>query len=128
MAVNWKKEVALNTDAAIARLTQALQAEGFGILTRIDMHQKVKEKLGKEMPATVILGACNPGLAYEAAMINMDVTSLMPCNVVARDLGNGRTSVEFARATPILATLHDSKLDGIARQADEKLERAFKAI
>ncbi len=62
--LNFKREISDTFDHAIARATKALAAEGFGILTRIDMHSKIKEKTGKEIIPTLILGACNPNLAY----------------------------------------------------------------
>jgi len=71
--INFKREIADTVDHAIERITKALGAEGFGILTRIDMHSKIKEKTGKEIIPTVILGACNPMLAYEAYTANSDV-------------------------------------------------------
>ncbi|OGA32373.1 MAG: hypothetical protein A2W81_02955, partial [Betaproteobacteria bacterium RIFCSPLOWO2_12_61_14] len=80
--INFKREIAGTVDQAVERITKALGVEGFGILTRIDMHSKIKEKTGKEIIPTVILGACNPMLAYEAYTANSDVASLLPCNAV----------------------------------------------
>ena len=85
--VNFKKVINCSVDDAIKRIEVALKTEGFGILTRIDFHLKIKEKLNKVVPPTVILGACNPNLAYEAFQRNSDVASVLPCNVVVRDLG-----------------------------------------
>ena len=76
--INFKREITDTLDHAIERASKALGAEGFGILTRIDMHCKIKEKTGKDIVPTVILGACNPNLAYEAYLANPDVASLLP--------------------------------------------------
>src|SRR4051812_7879484 len=96
-SLNFKKEVKMSVEDAVAKITELLKNQGFGILSRIDFHTKIKEKLGKDVPQTVILGACNPSLAYEAWKANTDVTSLMPCNAVVRDIGDGKVSVELAK-------------------------------
>lgn len=98
--INFKREIAATLDQAVERVTQALAAQGFGILTRIDMHSKIKDKTGKEIIPTVILGACNPMLAYEAYTANSDVASLLPCNAVIRELAPGKISVELAAPSP----------------------------
>src|ERR1017187_8394023 len=104
-AINFKREISDTLDHAIERATKALATEGFGILTRIDMHSKIKEKTGKEIIPTVILGACNPNLAYEAYTANSDVASLLPCNAVIREIAPGRISLEFAKPTAMMQIL-----------------------
>jgi len=124
-AINLKREVQGTLDAVIADVTELLKGEGFGILTRIDFHAKMKEKLGKDIPATVILGACNPQMAFQAYTANSDVTSLMPCNVVVRDLGGGRLMVEIAKPSALLKPLGDAALDAMTGQADEQLKKVL---
>jgi len=124
-AINFKREITGTMDQAIERATKALAAEGFGILTRIDMHTKIKEKTGKDIIPTVILGACNPNLAYEAYTANSDVSSLLPCNAVARELAPGRISLEFIKPTAMLQILGDASLVELAKAADEKVGRAL---
>ena len=126
--VNFKREIQATVDAAVERVTKALGAEGFGILTRIDMHSKIKEKTGKEIVPTVILGACNPLLAYEAYTANSDVASLLPCNAVIREIAPGRISVELAAPTAMMLILGDAKLTELAREADTRIERALAAV
>jgi uncharacterized protein (DUF302 family) len=123
--INFKREIADTVDHAIERVTKALAAEGFGILTRIDMHSKIKEKTGKDIIPTVILGACNPNLAYEAYTANSDVASLLPCNAVIREVAPGKVSVELAAPTAMMKILGDAKLIALAAEADIKLERAL---
>lgn len=123
--INFKREIADSFDHAIERTTKALAAEGFGILTRIDMHSKIKEKTGKDIVPTVILGACNPNLAYEAYTANSDVASLLPCNAVIREVAPGKISVELAAPTALMKILGDAKLIALAAEADIKLERAL---
>ncbi|MCM2308572.1 MAG: DUF302 domain-containing protein [Sulfuritalea sp.] len=124
-AINFKREIADTLDQAIERATKALGAEGFGILTRIDMHSKIKEKTGKEIVPTVILGACNPNLAYEAYVANSDVASLLPCNAVVREVAPGKISLEFAAPSGMMRILGDEKLTALAREADTRIERAL---
>lgn len=125
-AINFKREITDTLDHAIDRATKALAAEGFGILTRMDMHSKIKEKTGKEIIPTVILGACNPNLAYEAYTANSDVASLLPCNAVIREVAPGKVSVEFIKPTAMMKVLGDAKLTALAAEADVKIERALK--
>ena len=123
--INFKREISATVDQAIERATKALGAEGFGVLTRIDMHSKIKEKTGKDIIPTVILGACNPNLAYEAYTANSDVASLLPCNAVIREVAPGKVSLEFVKPTAMMQILGDAKLAELAREADAKIERAL---
>ncbi len=127
-SINYKREIPETFDRAIERATSALGAEGFGILTRIDMHSKIKEKTGKDIVPTVILGACNPNLAYEAYTTNTDVASLLPCNAVIREVAPGKISVEFAAPTGMMRILGDPKLTKLAQEADVRIERALAAV
>jgi uncharacterized protein (DUF302 family) len=126
--INFKREISATIDQAIERATKALAAEGFGILTRIDMHSKIKEKTGKDIVPTVILGACNPTLAYEAYTANADVASLLPCNAVVREVSPGTISLEFAAPTGMMRVLGDEKLMELAKDADTRIERALSAV
>jgi uncharacterized protein (DUF302 family) len=127
-AINFKKEITGSMGGAIDRVTKALAAEGFGVLTRIDMHTKIKEKTGKTIIPTVILGACNPMLAHDAYTANSDVAGLLPCNAVVRELAAGKISVELAKPSSMMEILGDSKLINMAREADAKLQRALENI
>jgi uncharacterized protein (DUF302 family) len=123
--INFKRELPDTLDHAIERIIKALGAEGFGILTRIDMHSKIKEKTGKDIVPTVILGACNPNLAYEAYTANSDVASVLPCNAVVREIAPGRISVELAAPSAMMMILGDTKLTELARAADALIEKAL---
>ena len=123
--INFKRLINDTLDHTVERATKALAAEGFGILTRIDMHSKIKEETGKDVIPTVILGACNPNLAYEAYTANSDVASLLPCNAVIREVAPGKMSVEFIKPTSMMKVLGDAKLTALAAEADAKIERAL---
>lgn len=121
--ISYKIQIHGTFEDVINQVTQALQGEGFGILTRIDLHSKVKEKLGKDLRPVAILGACNPQLAYDAYSQNPDVASLLPCNAVVREIASGTISVEIAKPTVLLQILNDSKLNAMAEDADRRLQR-----
>jgi uncharacterized protein (DUF302 family) len=125
--INFKREIQDSIEHAIERATKALAAEGFGILTRIDMDSKIKEKTGKDIIRTIILGACNPNLAYEAYTINPDVASLLPCNAVIREIAPGRVSLEFVAPTAMMRIFGDEKLTALAAEADARIKRALES-
>ena len=124
-AINFKRQIKDTLDNAIVRATQALAAEGFGILTRIDMHAKIKEKTGQEIVPTVILGACNPQLALAAYTADSDVASLLPCNAVVRETAPGDISLEFVAPSAMMRVLGDARLVELAREADARIQRAL---
>ena len=126
--INFKRTVTGKLEDVVTQVTAALKQQGFGVLTRIDLHSKIKDKIGKEIPPTVILGACNPSLAYEAFVANPDVASLLPCNAVVRDVGDGRMSVELVRPSAIMEMLGDERLIKLAGEADNKLEQALEGL
>lgn len=126
--INLKKTISGNTEEAVERVTQALKTEGFGVLTRIDLDAKIKEKLNKDIPPAVILGACNPQLAYDAYQTNTDVASILPCNAVVREIGPDTVSVELARPSLMMEFTEDEKLINLANEADKKLGRVLDSL
>lgn len=127
-SISFKREINTSVESAVERITAALKTEGFGVLTRIDLHAKVKEKLGKDLRPVVILGACNPQLAYDAYQSNPDVASLLPCNAVVRDLGESRISVELAKPSSLMTVLGDPKLIALAGEADSRLQNLLEKM
>ena len=123
-----KKTIETNLDDAIERIKKALAERGFGILTRIDMHKKIKEKIGKDMEPVVILGACNPNLAYEAYQRNSDVAGLLPCNAVLREIAPGTISVELTKPSSLMTILNTQELVDLAGKADELISSALDSI
>jgi len=117
-------------DEADAAVRTALAAEGFGVLTEIDVESTLRSKLGDaaadEVGPTRILGACNPGLAHRALTTSADVALLLPCNVVLRGVDGG---TEVAIADPgALVELAGPELDAVACDARERLERVVAAL
>lgn len=128
MNVNWKKEIKGNVEETIKKIEEVLKTKGFGILTRIDFDKKIDEKLGKKIPQVVILGACNPTIAFEAFKLNKDVTAVMPCNVVVRDIDHGKLSIEMAKPTALMEILGDQELKTLAKEADSILLKALESL
>lgn len=126
--INFKRTVDGKVEETAQKLTEALKAEGFGVLTRIDFHAKIKEKLEKEIRPVVILGACNPQLAYEAYLRNSDVTSLIPCNAVIRELSPEKVSIELMKPSAMMEILGDDELVSLARTADARLQRVLEGL
>lgn len=115
-------------DQAIERVTQTLQAEGFGVLADIDVAATLKKKLGREMPPYRILGACNPSLAHRALQAEPSIGLLLPCNVVVRQDETGQVLVEFMDPNAVLDLVNLPAITDLAREVRQKLERVMQAL
>jgi uncharacterized protein (DUF302 family) len=116
--------------AAIEKVTQALQEQGFGVLTRIDVQATLKEKLGKDFRPYVILGACNPPLAHRALEEDTRVGLLLPCNVTVEQIGEG-VLVSIANPEALLTVgvlAENGGVCGVAAEARARLERAAESL
>ncbi|MCC6945768.1 MAG: DUF302 domain-containing protein [Thermomicrobiales bacterium] len=121
-------ELALPIDSALDRVTAALKAEGFGVLTTIDVQVTLKEKIDVDFVPYAILGACNPVLAHRALLADKRVGLLLPCNVMIFE-ENGRSMVNIANPEVMLAHgLENDDLTAIAAEAAEKLRRVAAAL
>jgi uncharacterized protein (DUF302 family) len=121
-------EVALAYDDAVARVTDALKAEGFGVLTTIDVKSVLKQKLDLEFRKYVILGACNPHLASRALATELEVGLLLPCNVIVYELAAGRSAVSAMAPLPAMGIVGNPTLKDVAAEADAKLRRALASL
>ena len=115
-------------EIGIERVTETLKQIGFGILTRIDFDQKIKEKLGHTLPRTAILGACNPSFAYEAYTHDRDMLLLVPCNVVIEETSNSTVEVRMVKPSILIEALNSEKLLGLSTQVDQTLENALRTL
>lgn len=113
-----------DVDAAAARVTEALKQDGFGVLTEIDVQGVLRQKLGAEVPAYRILGACNPQMAHQALTAEPRIGAMLPCNVIVRDIGEG--AVEVSAIDPV-ASMQAVDNPGLAPIAGE-VGRRLKAI
>ncbi len=122
------KKVDLSFDKAIERGTQALVAEGFGVLSDIDVAATLKKKLNQDMPPYRILGACNPPLAHRALMTDPSIGLLLPCNVVARQDEAGAVYVEMMDPNAVLDLVGNPAITEVARDVRQRLERVLAAV
>lgn len=114
-------------EEALPRVKEALKAEGFGVLTEIDVRRTLREKLGAEMEPYIILGACNPQLAHRALEQEPEIGLLLPCNVVVRAQGTG-SRVEVADPKAMLGIVGNEQLNAIAEEAKQRLQRAVASL
>lgn len=122
------KTVTLSFDAAVEKTTQALQEEGFGVLTDIDVAATLKKKLGQDIPPYRILGACNPPLAHRALQADPSIGLLLPCNVVVREDVAGRVHVEFLDPNTLALLAQNPAVAELAGDVRQKLVRAMDSI
>jgi len=113
---------------AIERITAALQKEGFGILSDIDVAATLKKKLNHDMPPYRILGACNPPLAQKAIEAEPSIGLLLPCNVVVREDKGGKVSIEFMSPDAVLQLVDKPEIAALASEVRERLNRVMNSV
>jgi len=126
-AYGIRRRLDLPFDQALHRTREALKAQGFGVLTKIDVKATMKAKLDKDTEQYVILGACNPPLAYRALEADRAIGLLLPCNVVVREAEDG-TVVEAMDPEAAMNITKDESIAGVAREAKAKLEAALNSL
>lgn len=123
------REVALPYEDAVGRIRETLKEQGFGILTEIDVKQTLKAKLDKDFTKYIILGACNPPLAYRALSEELNIGLLLPCNVdVYEHPENGRTVVSAVNPEVLVQVTGRQELAPIAEEVRAKLTAAIEAV
>jgi uncharacterized protein (DUF302 family) len=119
--------VDLPFEDAVARMEAGLKNEGFGVLCKIDIQAKLKEKLGVEFPRYVILGACNPPLAYQALQEEINLGLLLPCNAIVYER-NGQVHVGVVDAEKMLSVVGNPGMEPMARDVNRKLRSVVNKI
>ncbi len=114
--------------ASVLRVKEALKAQGFGVLTEINIQATLKEKIGVNYPAYTILGACNPALAHEALQLENKVGTMLPCNVVVRDNGNGQTEVAAIDPVASMQAIDNAALKLAAGAVRDKLQNVIDSL
>jgi len=122
--------VQLKTDfaTAIQRVTDALKAEGFGVLTEIDVRETLKKKIDVDFRPYKILGACNPTLSHRALTAAPEVGLLLPCNVTVSQEGEGVIAVSIVDPIAMLGVVKHPELESVANEARAKLERVAASL
>lgn len=115
-------------DEAVEKVTEELKKEGFGILSEINIHEKLKEKLNVDFRKYRILGACNPPSAYKALQAENKIGTMLPCNVIVQELENGKTEVAAVNPVASMQAVENDDLIAIAKDITKKLEKVIHAL
>lgn len=122
------KTLAVTYDQAVEKVTEALKGEGFGVLTEIDVRATLEKKLNAEFRRYVILGACNPPLAYRALASELEVGLLLPCNVIVYEDDHGNAVVSALNPMVALGVVDNPELLGVAEDVTRRLQRVVASL
>jgi len=123
----FSKTIDLSFDEAISKVTDELKKEGFGVLTTIDVKDTLKKKINVDFKKYTILGACNPQIAHKALQTEEELGLLLPCNVIVYEKDN-KTTVSFFDPMIMTKLIDNKKMEPIAKEVKEKLQRVFAGI
>jgi uncharacterized protein (DUF302 family) len=122
------KKIRSEFDDAVRLVVESLKNEGFGVLTEIDIHEKLKEKLNVDFRKYKILGACNPPYAYKALQIEDKIGTMLLCNVIVQELDHNEIEVAAVDPVASMQAIENKKLPGIADEIKNKLMRVIDNI
>ncbi|MBN1983306.1 MAG: DUF302 domain-containing protein [Chitinivibrionales bacterium] len=128
MAYYYSKIVPNSFDATVSAVVEQLKKEGFGVLTRIDVKQTLKDKLSVDFRKYIILGACNPPFAYKALQAEDKIGVMLPCNVIIQEKSNGDVEVAAIEPLNTMNTVKNPLLDDIATHVSAKLHTVIDAL
>jgi len=128
MSYYFNKTLTVGFDEAVRRTTEALQREGFGIITEIDVKQTLKAKIGVDFRNYRILGACNPKLAHEALQLEDKIGTMLPCNVVVQELGDGRTEIAAIDPVASMQAVDNPRLKQAAERVQALLNKVIASL
>ena len=128
MEYYFNKTLSVTFDEAIKVVTEALKIEGFGVISEINMHEKLKEKLGVDFKRYKILGACNPPLAYKALQAEEKIGTMLPCNVLV--IEQGQNKIEIAAVNPVasMQAITNPSLGDVALEVTNKLKKVINSL
>jgi uncharacterized protein (DUF302 family) len=124
----FKKKIARPVNEAEETVRTALQKQGFGVLTRIDPQEKLREKIGVDFKKYIILGACNPPNAYAALQAEEDIGLMLPCNVVLYESEAGTTAVAVIRPSVAMSMIENTALEETAQKVENALQKVFDGV
>lgn len=122
------KTINAGFDQAVVLVTESLKKEGFGVLTEINIQEKLKEKLDVDFRKYKILGACNPAYAYKALQQEDKIGTMLPCSVIIQELASNEIEVAAVDPLASMMAIENPDLAEIAREIKEKLERAIASL
>jgi uncharacterized protein (DUF302 family) len=122
------KKIDATFEQAIDEVKEALAIQGFGVISEINMQQKLKEKLNVDFRRYIILGACNPAYAYKALQNEDKIGTMLPCNVVVQELGENEIEVAAIDPVASMMAIENPKLAKLAEEIKHKLERAIESL
>jgi uncharacterized protein (DUF302 family) len=125
MSYYFAKTLDCAFDQAVSATRTALAEEGFGIITEVNVQATMKAKIGEDFRPYVILGACNPRMAFEALTLEDKVGVMLPCNVIVQDAGEGRAEVAMIDPAASMQAIDNPALKEKAAQVGEKLKAAL---
>ena len=128
MTYHFSRVVNLPFDAAVASTTNALKKHGFGILTQINVKDTLHTKIGVDFRPYLILGACNPKLAYEALTLEDKIGTMLPCNVIVQQHDGGTVEVSAVDPVASMSAIKNPKLSRVAGQVRELLKQVVSDI
>ncbi len=128
MGYVYSRKLGATFDEAVARTRDALAAEGFGVITEINIQKTLQTKLGVDFRRYLILGACNPALAYEALKLEANVGAMLPCNVVVQETDGGGTEVSAIDPVASMQAIDNPELKEKARLVADKLRSALERL
>ena len=123
----FTKELVIPYKKVIVLVRETLEKEGFGVLTEINIQEKMKEKLGIDMRKYIILGACSPPNAYKAILAEENIGLMLPCNVIVYEKGS-KTVLSIVRPAVAMQMVDNAELQKIAQTVEGQLKKAFDAI
>ena len=125
MSYHFSKTVDDDFDTTIEKVIGELKKEGFGVLTQIDVQDTLKKKLDVDFRKYKILGACNPHFAHQALLAEDTIGTMLPCNVIVQDRGNGKTVVSAVDPAASVMAIKNSTPGSVAMQVRERLSRVI---
>lgn len=121
----FSKTLETSFDEAVQKTVEALKTEGFGVISEINIHEKLKEKLNVDFRQYKILGACNPTYAYKALQAEDKIGTMLPCNVIVQELSENRVEVAAVNPAASMMAIQNSELEGIATVITEKIQNVI---
>jgi uncharacterized protein (DUF302 family) len=128
MSYYFSKVLEMGFEEALEHVEAALKAYGFGIITQIDVTATFKAKLGQDFRPYRILGACNPQLAFQALQLEDKVGTMLPCNVVVQDAGDGRTEVAAIDPVASMSAIDNADLKAAAAEVQSRLKAVVDSL